>query len=92
MASELFPTPEAAAMQGFHPTHCRVIAADVDGDDGFVMLDTGPAEYRYLYSGTVRRVEGGWEGGADSNGGGVGAFQTRGRWTVAATDTHDETR
>ena len=79
MASELFPFPQAAAMQGFPPAHCRVIAADIDGDDGFVMLDTGPAEYRYLYGGTVKRVESGWEGGPDSNGGGIG-------WTITDWD------
>lgn len=78
---ELFPTPEAAAMQGFPAAYCRVLAVDVDGDDGFVMLDTGPAEYRYLYGGTVKRMAGGWCGGADSNGGGVG-------WTLTDWDHH----
>jgi hypothetical protein len=62
-------------MEGFPAAHCRVLAVEVDGKDGFVVLDTGPAEYRYLYSGTVERVEGGWIGGIDSNGGGV-------RWTL----------
>ena len=61
-------------MLGFPPEHCRVLAVDVDGDDAFVVLDTGPSEYRYLYGGTVRRVGDGWSGGIDSNGGGV-------RWT-----------
>jgi hypothetical protein len=69
---ELFPTPEEAAMQGFPPAHCRVLAVEVNGKDGFVLLDTGPAEYRYLYGGTVEQLPGGWCGGTDSNGGGVG--------------------
>jgi hypothetical protein len=58
-------------MLGFPPEHCRVLAIDVDGNDAFVVLDTGPAEYRYLYCGTVRRTGDGWSGGTDSNGGGV---------------------
>ena len=74
MLSRMFPTPEAAAMDGFPAEHCRVLAVDADGDDAFVVLDTGPTEYRYLYSGTVERVGDGWIGGIDSNGGGV-------RWT-----------
>jgi hypothetical protein len=69
--SQTFPTPEAAAMLGFPPEHCRVLAIDVDGDDAFFVLDTGPAEYRYLYSGTVRRVGDGWISSIDGNGGGV---------------------
>ena len=69
---ELFPTPEEAALEGFPPAHCRVLAVEVDGKDGFVLLDTGPAEYRYLYGGTVERLAGGWCDGIDSNGGGVG--------------------
>ena len=81
MSPELFPTPEAAAMQGFPPAYCRVLAVEVNGNDGFVLLDTGPAEYRYLYGGTVERLAGGWCGGIDSNGAGVG-------WTL--TDDHAE--
>jgi hypothetical protein len=75
MIPGLFPTPEAAAMKGFPAAHCRVLAVTLDGEDGFVVLDTGPADYRYLYGGTVKRVDGGWRGGIDSNGGAVG-------WTV----------
>ncbi len=63
-------------MQGFPAAHCRVLAVAVDGDAGFVVLDTGPAEYRYLYGGTVGRVDGGWHGGIDGNGGGVGWTRT----------------
>lgn len=66
-------------MQGFPPAHCRVVAIEVDGKDGFVLLDTGPAEYRYLYGGTVERLAGGWRCGIDSNGGGVG-------WTLTDDD------
>lgn len=55
-------------MQGFPAAHCRVLAVELDGKDGFVVLDTGPTAYRYLYGGTVKRVEGGWTGGIDGNG------------------------
>ena len=70
MPLALQPTPEAAAMHGFPSAHCRVLAAAVDGDDGYVLLDTGPAEYRYLYGGTVKREDGGWPDGISGNGGG----------------------
>src|SRR5688572_7795194 len=78
MPQELFATPEAAAMHGFPPEHCRVLAAEVNGRFGFVVLDTGPAEYRYLYGGTVEQVEGAWSSGIDGNG-------TMG-WTVTDSD------
>ena len=79
MAHEVFPTLETAAMAGFPAAHCRVLAVEGDGDDGFVMLDTGPSDYPYLYAGTVRRQHGGWRGGSDSHGGGVG-------WTLTDWD------
>ena len=63
-------------MSGFPSAHCRVLAVDVDGKDGYVVLDTGPAEYVYLYSGTVERIEGGWIGRSDGNCGGVGWRRT----------------
>jgi hypothetical protein len=68
-------------MEGFPAAYCRVLAVAVDGDDGFVMLDTGPREYRYLYGGAVKRLADGWCGLADSNGGGTG-------WTRTEAD-HD---
>ena len=76
MATRLFPTPEAAMMEGYPPGGCRVLAVAVDGKDGFVVLDTGPAGRRYLYGGTVERVEGGWRPGIDGNGGAVGWTHT----------------
>jgi hypothetical protein len=76
MATDTFPTPEAAAMEGFPAAHCRVLAVDLNGEDGFVVLDTGPEDYRYLYGGTVKRVDGGWVGGCDGNGGAVGSTLT----------------
>jgi hypothetical protein len=71
----MHPTPEAAAMGGFPAAHCRVLAIAVHGDYAFAVLDTGPAEYRYLYTGTVERDDGGWHACFDGNGGGCG-------WTI----------
>lgn len=76
MHPNLFPTPEAAAMERSPAAYCRVLAVAVDGDDGFVMLDTGPRECRYLYGGSVKRLAGGWCGLSDSNGGGTGWTRT----------------
>ena len=36
-------------MSGFPPAYCRVVACAVDGDDAYVVLDAGPAQYAYLY-------------------------------------------
>jgi hypothetical protein len=76
MPPRFFPTPEDAAMEGLPPEHCRVLAMQVDGKDGYVLLDTGPPEYVYLYGGTVECFDEGWCGGCDSNGGGVGWTRT----------------
>jgi len=75
MAAHGFETPEQAAMEGFPPAHCRMVESAVDGDDAFVVLDTGPAGRPYLYAGTVHRDAAGWHGGIDGNGGAVG-------WTI----------
>jgi len=77
----LFPTPEAAAMYGFPFEHCRVLASVVHDGAAFVVMDTGPAEYRYLYGGTAERVEGGWTDGTSSNGPSAG-------WTLTDRDDH----
>jgi hypothetical protein len=70
MESTSFPTPEAAAMQGFSDAHCRIAASPADGDDAYVLLDTGPEGHPYLYGACVRRTEGGWVPGSDGNGDG----------------------
>jgi hypothetical protein len=72
-------TPESAAMAGFPPAHVRVVAVAQDGDDAFVVLDTGTPGRPYLYGGTVHRVDGQWTGGIDGNGGAVG-------WTITDHD------
>ena len=66
-------------MSGFPAGHCRVVACEVDGDDAYVLLNTGSAEHPYLYGGTARREGGGWRDGTSGNGGG---------WT--RTDADDE--
>ena len=79
MSTSGFDTPEQAAMLGFPPAHVRVVATAQDGDDAFVVLDTGSPGAPYLYGGTVHRIGGRWEAGIDHNGGGAG-------WTVTDSD------
>ena len=55
-------------MSGFPAAHCRVLASVSEGDAAFVVLDTGPAEYRCLYAGTAERVGGGWADGSSRTG------------------------
>lgn len=54
-------------MAGLPPAHCRVVASASEGADGFVVLDTGPPEYRYLYAVSVERQDGGWAEGSSGN-------------------------
>lgn len=63
-----FPTPEEAAMDGFPGTACRVVASAREGDDAYVLLDTGPEGHPYLYGGCVTREDGGWAEGTSGNG------------------------
>jgi hypothetical protein len=65
-----FPTPEEAAMDGFPSQACRVAAALRDGDDAYVLLDTGSPGHPYLYGICVVREERGWVGASSSNGDG----------------------
>lgn len=57
-------------MEGLPAAHCRVVASLAEGDDAFVVIDTGPAGHPYLDGATVRRVDGGWVGGSSGNGAG----------------------
>lgn len=77
MEATVHPTPEAAALSSFPAAHCRVAASLAEGDDAYVLLDTGPAGAPYLYGGTAIRQEGGWVEGTDGNGPG---------WTLADPD------
>lgn len=79
MHTDLFETPEAAALNGFPDAHCRVAATLVSGDDAYVLLDTGEPGYPYLYGSCVARENGGWREGTSSNGPG---------WTH--TGSHDD--
>jgi hypothetical protein len=74
MQNAIFPTPEDAAMDGFPAVLCRVVAAAREGDDAFVVVDTGPAGHPYLYGVALERGGGGWSEVASGNGPG---------WTVA---------
>jgi hypothetical protein len=64
-----FATPQAAAMDGFPQEHCRVAASFIEGDEAYVVLDTGPAGAPHLYGCAVTRGEqGNWQESASSNG------------------------
>lgn len=73
-----FDTPEHAMMFGFPERYCRVVASAVDGDDAYVLLDTGSDGRSYFYGGWCRRRNGRWLEGASSNGGG---------WTTRGSDS-----
>jgi hypothetical protein len=70
MASRTFPTPQAAALDGFPAAHCHVVASAVGDNDAYVLLDTGPAGHPCLYGVCVARAEGGWRAGTSGNGAG----------------------
>ena len=61
-------------MDGFPGVACRVVASAREGDDAYVVVDTGPAGHPYLYGVALAREDGGWSEVASGNGGG---------WTVA---------
>src|SRR5690349_4080195 len=63
-----FATPEDAAMAGFPPAYCRVVACVTEGDDGFAVLDTGSPDRPYLYAVAVWREGGRWYDGSSGNG------------------------
>jgi hypothetical protein len=64
----MFDSPEAAAMEGFPPERCRVVASAVQEDEAYVVLDTGPVGHPYLYGSAVSRGPRGWEAGTSGNG------------------------
>jgi hypothetical protein len=66
MPSIPFPTPQAAALDGFPAAH--VITYAQEGDDAYVLLDTGPAGEPYLYGVCVTRADGGWTERTTGNG------------------------
>jgi hypothetical protein len=72
-----FDSPESAAMEGFPPEHCRVIASRVDGDDAYVLLDTGSSAHPYLYGVNCGRKNTRWFEGNSGNGPG---------WTKSGDD------
>jgi hypothetical protein len=63
-----FDSPERAAIEGFPPEHCRVIASRADGDDAYVLLNAGSTERPYLYGVNCRQEGGRWFEGASGNG------------------------
>jgi hypothetical protein len=68
MRDESFDSPESAAMVGFPPKHCRVIASRVRGDDAYILLETGSSEPPYFYGANCRRENGRWFERGSANG------------------------
>ena len=68
MTIPLFETPEDAATHGFPAEHGRVVASCVEGDDAYVLLDTGPSGEPYLYGVYCSRHDGRWRGDSSANG------------------------
>jgi len=63
-------SPESAAMEGFPPAYCHVVAARVHEDDAYVLLDTGSPGQPYLYGVNCLRQNGRWFDDGSSNGSG----------------------
>jgi hypothetical protein len=70
MANQRFESPEDAAMTGFPPEHCRVVASRIQQDQAYVLLDTGSESHSYLYGVHCHRESGSWieDGGSNANG------------------------
>ncbi len=62
-----YPTPEEAAIEGFPPHHCRIVASRVAGDDAFVLLDAGGPDHTNFYGCSCRRTHGGGRRDSSSN-------------------------
>ena len=77
MTHPLFDSPEDAATQGLPAQHGRVVAWRAQGDDAYVLLDSGPQGQPYLYGVCCSRHGGRWR--RDSSGDGPG-------WTQAGPD------
>ena len=68
MGDNGFDSPESAAMVGFPPKYCQPIASRMNGDDAYVLLNTGSREQPYLYGVNCRLENGRWFEGGSSNG------------------------
>ena len=70
MSDSGFDSPESAAMVGFPPKYCRPIAIRVNGNDAYVLLNTGSSTQPYLYGVSCHRENGRWleRGGANGPG------------------------
>src|SRR5262249_17956111 len=68
--SDGFDAPERAAMAGVPPKHCRVVASRVNGNDAYVLLNTGATERPYLYGVNCRHQNGRWFERGSANGSG----------------------
>lgn len=55
-------------MGGFPEAYCRVVATRVQGDDAYVLLDTGSPGHAYLYGVNCSRLDGRWSETSSGNG------------------------
>ena len=55
-------------MCGFPAKYCRVAASREEGENAYVLLDTGSDGHRYLYGVNCSQRNGRWLEGASSNG------------------------
>jgi hypothetical protein len=65
-----FASLAEAAQASFPAEFCRIVATSENGDAGYVLFDTGPIEYPYLYGVNFERRNGRWSEGNSSNGSG----------------------
>jgi hypothetical protein len=68
MSIGTFDSPQDAAMAGFPAKYCRVVASRVEGEDAYVLLDTGSDGRPYLYGVNCSKRDGGWLEGGSGNG------------------------
>src|SRR5258706_7054226 len=57
-------------MVGFPSKYCHVVASRINGDDAYVLIETGSDGNSYLYGVSCRRRDGGWQEGGSGSGGG----------------------
>jgi hypothetical protein len=63
-----FDSPETAAMEGFSGGDCVVIASRTDGEDAYVLLNTGSNTRPYLYGVNCSRQNARWIERGSANG------------------------
>jgi hypothetical protein len=68
MSQDGFDSPEVAAMSTFPAEYVYVVAARIQGDEAYVLLNTGSRDQPYLYGVNCCREAGRWYEGGAANG------------------------